>query len=255
MRGEENLMKIGIPVIDTLIPVGIPRNSFIMIIGESGTGKTALMLHLLYARLKHKEPCIYICFDDSPSAIVQQLSSFGWSPIKYIEANLLHFIDCFSYRAKQSNTLPYVTFIENSQGYHSMLTDIIASSIEKFILHDYRGAIFLDSLTEFLTQVDLAKGIEAIKAWRAEFSKGHNIICFGTFHIGIKPLEGVEEMLEYIMDGIIDCRFEPNFMREGVLLKQLRIRKLKGAPHRSRWVFFTITRRGVTSVDVKTIKH
>ena len=49
------LIKTGNKYADTIIPEGIPRNSFILLNGEPGTGKGAFLTEIVYRRLKINE--------------------------------------------------------------------------------------------------------------------------------------------------------------------------------------------------------
>lgn len=245
--------KTGIKAMDFSLPEGIPRNSFNLVSGESGTGKSVLITQLIYERLKTGEPCILVCLDDSPHGIMQQLTSFGWFPEPYLKKNLLHFIDCYSFRMNpDESTIPdYVTYVKSPTDLDGLQTKII-DVVDKLHLHN-RGAIFIDSITElwFLNLKEPYSTIEYVKTWRAMFSKERLVPVFCSHHYGMKAFEVYEELLEYIVDGIVDLRYEPNLMKVGLLVKQFRIRKMKGVHHDSNWVPFAITSEGIEILKIK----
>jgi len=252
--GEEvGYFKTGIKALDLSLPEGIPRNSFTLVSGEGGTGKSVLVAQLIYERLQAGEPCIVVCLDDSPHGFMQQLTSFGWFPEPYIKKNLLHFVDCFSFRRKisESSVPDYITLIKSPTDLDD-LTERITSLVDKLGLHN-RGSVFVDSVTElwFLNLKEPYRTVEYVKTWRAECSKERLVPIFCSHHYGLKIFEIYEELLEYIVDGIIDLRYEPNLMKVGLLVKQFRIRKLKGVHHDSNWVAFTITGEGIDLLKIK----
>jgi KaiC/GvpD/RAD55 family RecA-like ATPase len=250
---EMGYFKTGIKALDFSLPEGVPRNSFTLISGEGGTGKSVLLTQLIYERLKAGEPCILVCLDDSPVGVMQQLTSFGWFPEPYIKKNLLHFIDCFSFRMKpdESSIPDYVTYVKSPTELDD-LTSRMAEVVDRFGLHN-RGAMFIDSITElwFLNLKEPYRTVEYVKTWRAELSKERLLPVFCSHHYGLKVFEIYEELLEYIVDGIIDLRYEPNLMKVGLLVKQFRVRKLKGVHHDSNWVSFTITGEGIDLLRIK----
>jgi KaiC/GvpD/RAD55 family RecA-like ATPase len=251
---EVGFFKSGIRALDISLPEGIPRNSFILVSGESGTGKSVLIAQLIYERLKQGEPCILVCLDDSPHGFMQQLRSFGWFPDPFLKKNLLNFIDCYSYRMNpDESTIPsYITYVKAPTDLDN-LQDKIMEAADKLGIHN-RGAIFIDSITElwFLNLKEPYSTVEYVKTWRAEFSKERLAPVFCSHHYGLKVFEVYEELLEYIVDGIVDLRYEPNLMKIGLLVKQFRVRKLKGVHHDSNWVTFTITGDGIDLLKIKT---
>lgn len=241
----------GIPILDKALPSGIPRNNMVMIVGEGGTGKSVFMLQLLRERLKQDEPCIFMCFDDAPLAIEQNFASFGWNLKRYIDEGLFRFIDCFSFRMSPDKTkLPsYITYIENPRDLYQ-LTQIFVSTMDGMNMHG-KGAVFIDSLTELLSITEPATAIETIKTWRAEAAKERLVTVFATFHFGIKPFDDLEQILEYVVDGLIDLRYDPILMHQGILVKQFRIRKMKGAKHETNWFTFTVNEEGIKPLAIK----
>ena len=226
----------------------------IMIVGEGGTGKSVFVLQLMYERLKRGEPCIFMCFDDAPLAIEQNAMGFGWDLRKYADEGLLRFIDCFSFRMKPDKTkIPkYITYIENPRDLHQ-LTQILIATMDKMGMN-CKGAVFIDSLTELLSITESAIALETIKTWRAEAAKERLVTLFGTFHFGIKPFDDLEQILEYVVDGIIDLRYDPTLMQQGIVVKQFRIRKMKGAPHETIWFTFIVTEKGIEQLKIKSAR-
>ena len=45
---EQSVTKSGVSMLDVLLPHGLPRNSFVMMGGEAGTGKSALVAELAW---------------------------------------------------------------------------------------------------------------------------------------------------------------------------------------------------------------
>lgn len=244
--------KTGLAILDEVLPNGIPRNNMIMILGEGGTGKSVFMLQLMCSRLLAGEPCIFMCLDDTPLSILQSAEGFNWNLLDYTSKGLLRFIDCYSFRMSPDKaSIPeYVIYVENPRELY-LLVDILTGLMDRLGMRG-RGAVFIDSLTELMSLSESAVALEVVKIIRAECAKERGVTVFGTFHFGVKPYDDLEQILEYVVDGIIDLRYDPQYMQQGFLVKQFRVRKMKGAPHHTGWVSFNVDSTGIFKVSTKT---
>ncbi|MCX8182115.1 MAG: RAD55 family ATPase [Candidatus Methanomethyliaceae archaeon] len=233
---------LGIPMIDSLLPDGMPRNSFILLFGEGGTGKSVALAQAAGNRIRLGEPCMFVTFDDSPSSIINNFLRLGYEVRGALANNILRIVDCFSFRAR---ILPKPTdgirVVQNPKDHHE-LTGTLLSTADGM---EGKGAIFIDSLTEFFTISEPTSTLETVKNWRVEFCKMMSIPIFATYHIGLKTLDEFAAMIDYLVDGIIDFRFDPLLAQQGLLARQLRVRKMKGAVHDTVWHYFTIERGGL----------
>src|SRR5439155_2742189 len=66
----------------------------------------------------------------------------------------------------------------------------------------------------------------------------------------LRAYADLDDLLFYVVDGILDIRFNPGFADRGLLVKQFRVRKMKGAPHETYWVTFAVTAKGVTEIPL-----
>jgi hypothetical protein len=71
-----------------------------------------------------------------------------------------------------------------------------------------QGAVFIDSITELFTMSEPTSTIEMVKDWRAEICKEKHITVFASYHLGMRSLDEFVGMLDYVMDGIIEYRFD-----------------------------------------------
>jgi len=119
---------------------------------------------------------------------------------------------------------------------------------------DEKGLVVIDSLTEFMTLSDPSQVVESVKNWRARGAKERNVLFVSTLHFGLKAFEGFADVFDYIVDGIVDLRYDPNYMDQDLLLKQIRVRKIKGSDHYTNWVNFVIQKGGLKSLIIETGK-
>ncbi|RLG71771.1 MAG: hypothetical protein DRO11_03735 [Methanobacteriota archaeon] len=244
--------KIESEVFKKLVPQGFPRNSLIIVSGEGGTGKSVIATDIVIQFLLKNEPVVYVCLDDTPRSVLQYMNTFTWNIPSYVEKGLLHFLDCFSFRNKHPpQKKEFITIISNPSDLSSFSSHL-ERTMENMSMTN-KGLVVIDSLTELMTMVKPLSLIEAVKTWKSLGPKDRQVMFLATLHYGIRALEETVDMVDYIADGIIDLRYEPNLMAQGVLLKQIRVRKLKGTKHESYWLSFETTEKGITPLN--TPKH
>lgn len=252
--GLPKSFETGIDAVDKVLPKGIPRNSLTILAGDLGTGKSVLMEQLLYSMLKvEKEPCIYMNFEGPPIALQQDMESFGWDIDRYLDSGQLKFLDCFSFRMEPTETPKYSHFVKDPKDLHSVTSALFTMMEEMKMMG--RGAVFVDSLTEMFTLVQEERPLvfhmlDGVKSWRAKGPKERLVPFFCSHHTPLRAYADLDDLLFYVVDGIVDVRFNPGFADRGLLVKQFRIRKMKGAPHETYWVTFQVTASGIVEVPL-----
>src|SRR6266700_1191619 len=228
--GLPELFATGIEALDKVLPKGIPRNSMIILAGELGTGKSVLMSELLYRVLKtRKEPCIYVTFEGPPIAVEQDMESFGWDITPFLDSGQLKFIDCFSFRNEPAEVPSYIHYVKDPRDLHS-LTEMFT------LVQQQRPLVF--------------HMLDVVKSWRAKGPKERLVPFFLSHHTPLRAYVELDDLLFYVVDAIVDVRFNPSFAERGLLVKQFRVRKMKGAPHETYWVTFSVTSKGITEVPL-----
>ena len=244
----------GIEAIEKTLPKGFPRNSMTILAGELGTGKSVLMEQLLFSVLKEaKEPCIFVNFEGPPIALEQDVGSFGWDITPMLKSGQLRFLDCFSFRMEPSEPIPYAHYVKDPKDLRSVTASLFTMMEEMKMLG--RGAVFVDSLTEMFTLVQEDRPLvyhmlDGIKSWRAKGPKERLVPFFCSHHTPLRAYADLDDLLFYVVDGILDVRFNPGFADRGLLVKQFRVRKMKGAPHETYWLTFSINSKGIAEVPL-----
>ena len=80
-----------------VFPSGVPRDSFIVVSGEGGSGKSVILAHIVKDVLAYGEPVIYVTLDDDPDTVLSSLKSFRVDVDSVCSERLLQVIDGFSY--------------------------------------------------------------------------------------------------------------------------------------------------------------
>lgn len=242
----------GVSVLDSLLPYGVPTNSFVLLAGEEGIRHRGLQTELIWRTLTRGEPAIVLTFVDSPVAVVEHFLTFGWNVLPFLESNDLRIIDCFTSRLRDEHQEPkhQVDWNEHLRG---LLDESVAMVREttnfravEDHLHDLieeidmmgEGLVVIDSLNEARVQGHESRMDQFIKEIRGDICSRKFIPIFTSTTSDADT--GVRDEYGYLFDGIVEMRGNES-MIPGVRLKQLSIRKMDGVLYRPYWVTYENT--------------
>jgi KaiC/GvpD/RAD55 family RecA-like ATPase len=223
----------------------------VLIAGESGTGKSALIAHIAANFMARGENCIYVALDDSPESFIEQLESFGWPSKDFYSKGLLYIIDGYSYTTGRYLESSYSKKGINIQKIDEFIYTVIGS-VEELKIKD-SGIIIIDSLNDFFYFHDITKIVMLIKSVRAHISKSRGVISFQVLHTDTEELIELEKNIEHLFDGVIYTRINEDLRSIGIPLKELLVKKLRGAPTNPFWIPYAVTSSGVKSVDMEKL--
>lgn len=244
----------GIQPLDDELPEGFPRNAFGVIRGPGGGGKSVILNEMVKSMMHSGRPVIYVCFEDTPLSVLQSLCSLGWDHTSMFEEGMIELIDCFSSQILGKSTKHEHTITVRDPGESDQITDALRTLIDQLGPEDL-GGIYVDSITEFFIQSHPFKAINTMKAWRATFCKELQIPLWAIYHTGLQQFAAYDDTITYSSDAILDTRHEPAFQRAGVLIKQFRVTKVRGAPHNSAWVTFGVGPDGIRRMSFDEMKE
>jgi KaiC/GvpD/RAD55 family RecA-like ATPase len=242
----------GVPALESLLPNGIPSNSFVLLTGESGIRHRGLQTELVWRTLRRDEPAIVITFVDPPIAIVEHFLTFDWNVLPYLESGDLQIIDCYTMRLRKKHRTPdhQAPWNEFLGGFLDGSVSVIQEpgnleSVENS-LHDHleaadmtgTGIVVIDSLNEVEIQGREAETEQFIKEVRGDVCSRKFVPIFASV-TGTADEQPTKEY-DYLFDGIVQMQRNESRI-EGVRLKQLSIQKMDGALYRPHWVTYEIT--------------
>ncbi len=246
---------LGIPLIDDLLPQGIPVGSVIGIMGPPGTGKTILTFISIKETLKKSEPVVYVALDDDPSTIVSELEALEIDMKSALSKKLFLIIDCYS-SLGVSARLQYSDLVRQaivSAAEPSKPPDILNKLLIALKDFDVKGGLLvIDSLNEIMTKSDPSRVLDFIKGLKL-ITRRHEMIGIVSIHTKIPGFEQLEEMLKFTLDGIIELSIDESFAQVGIPLRKLRVVRIKNAPHSLTWIPYTISQGTILPVDVKAL--
>ena len=241
----------GIEPLDAGAPEGIPRASTVMLAGESGTGKSALIAHLAANFMLRGERCVYVALDDSPESFVEQLESFGWPGREFHSRDLLYVIDGYTYTTGKYLASAYSKRSVNVQKIDELVYSLL-SSVEELKLEG-SGILIVDSLNDLLYFHDITKIVTLVKSVRAHVSKLRRVLGVMVLHTDTEETAELERNIEHLFDGVIYTRINEELRKIGIPLKELLVKKLRGAPTNPFWIPYAVTGSGVRPVDMEKL--
>jgi KaiC/GvpD/RAD55 family RecA-like ATPase len=238
-------IRFKIEFLDKLLPEGFSSNSFIIFSGEGGISKSFILRSILFSFIRRKYIGIYLCTDEHPLSAYQYILQ-NKNGKSYVEQGKVILVDLFSYNLNfpslaNNKISTNVVIISHNKRWGEILSSII-TLVDSLFSKNPKIIIIIDSLTEIAYSIGINQALDLVKVLRMEICKKRNIPIFASIHFGIRTFEEFEQMLEYIVDGIFDLRYDPILLQKGFLVKQIRIRKIRNSPHSLTWHSFIIAK-------------
>ncbi|MEI7961391.1 MAG: ATPase domain-containing protein [archaeon] len=199
-------IKTGVEGFDDLVEGGIPQNSFILLSGGTGTGKSIFGMNFLAHGAQSGEPGLYISLEEGFDANQSQMTLFGWD-MKEMEKNKTLSI----LQPKMYNFDKLLETILNSI-YALKAKRVVIDSISLLELY------FEDKFKTRRSILDLAKSLK---------DTGVTTIAISEIdeQNGGLSREGVEE---FVADGVIILYLDK---KENMLNRAISVRKMRATDH------------------------
>lgn len=213
----------GVPGLDSLIEGGIPKGSTLMVVGNSGSGKTILCSHFLYDGLTAKEEKgLYISFSESKAQFYANIKTLGMDFDKFERQTKFAFLDFASL---------------TKDGIQDALEEILATirtiNPKRVILDSFSAiSLAFEHQSEARTTIHVLLG----KILRSEGITSILVmeIPYGKENMG----SGIEES---VVDGIIQL----DHREDNVLPIILRVLKMRGTSINREPHVCTISKNGM----------
>jgi len=199
-------VKIGVEGFDELIEGGIPNDSFVLLSGGTGTGKSIFGINFLAYGAEHDEPGVYVSLEEGYEENVKQMALFGWG-LEELQ--------------KQKKLLILQPKMYNFDKLIESIQDAVYSIKAKRVVVDSVSILELYFEDKFKTRrsiLDLAKTL-----------KGMGVTTLAISEIddreGGLSREGVEE---FVADGVIILYLDK---KENLMNRAIGIRKMRATNH------------------------
>lgn len=211
---------------------GMPLGRTTLVSGTSGTGKTLFAVQFLYNGITYfDEPGIFVTFEESPSDIIKNASSFNWDLQNLIEQGKLFILDASP----------------DPEGQDIVGNFDLSALIERiqYAIRKYKAKrVSIDSVTAVFQQYDAA-GVVRREIFRlvARLKQvGATTIMTTEREAEYGPIArfGVEE---FVSDNVMISR---NVLEGERRRRSIEILKLRGTTHMKGEYPFTITNQGIS---------
>jgi len=255
-------LETGVSALDGSLPEGVPRNSFVLLSDLAGSRVESIQAELVWRALQRGEPAVFVSFLEPPVSVIQEFVTLEWNVLPSLEARNLRILDCFSYRVADRERMyermnawnthlwniarPATTTVRDPTDMNQ-LQGRLDGVLEDMGMHD-EGVIVVDSLTELGSLVQPVQAYNLLKDVRADVCKGRYVPIFaGATATG--DGEVFPHDLGYAVDGIVELRLNEDIV-EGALVKQLRVRKMRGVLTYPEWEVYEYTAgEGIVTFD------
>ncbi len=240
--------KTCIEPVDYALPKGFPKRAAVALTGAPGTGKSVIAANIAWNVLRKGGKVTYLNMDDSPDALIELFQNFGWDVDKYVSNGSFKIVDCFSFRLgrlkREFKGVSRTMRLDDLNALLYVLNEEVPPADGNVV-----SLVVVDSINELMFRFEMIQVLEFIKSLRATVCKGLGATALMILHTSTDVLRELAAHLEYLVDGMIYTRIEPNLMELGIPLKQLLVKKMRGLPTNPLWISYAIVDDGVHAVD------
>ncbi|MBI3588546.1 circadian clock protein KaiC [Candidatus Micrarchaeota archaeon] len=241
----------GVTGLDGMLEGGYPRGRTILISGACGTGKTIFCMQFLYkGALMHKEPGLFLTFDEAPNKIREDLGRFGWDLRKLEEQGLLAIFDATSIKAGVASDEKHAAGV-GAVDLEKLFTDVMKTAREMGVKR-----MAIDSIPAMAVQAGSPSEVRRAILKIAYLATHHELTTLITTEIDEQSASaearkfshyGIEE---YVSDGVIVLNFLGS---EKEASRTLYIRKMRATKHNVEINPVFITDQGIVVKSVEEV--
>jgi len=201
----------GYPELDKALRGGLSRGANVLLVGETGSGKSALCRQFLATSLKNSESCMMITLEDDPLMIRKSLAHSLPKPVnKYEEQNKFRLVDGYSW--SRGSTGSSERFSVSGSLELNQLAGVVSDAgheIGQSQNSHSGGCRAFDSISSLFLNFELA----TVQRFVAQLART------ATSYGGVTTLFIVDEgavapqtlnNIRYIMDGSMETKVEGN---------------------------------------------
>ena len=228
----------GISGLDEITFGGLPKNRSTLVCGGAGSGKSVFgMEFLARGALLHKEPGLFVAFEETEEELAQNIAAFGFDTKKLIASHLLILEHISIDKTQFEETGAY-----NLGGLFVQLGLLIDKFKIKRVVLDTIEILF----SSFKNELVLRAELQRLFRW---FEK-KSVTVVVTSEKGVNSFSryGLEE---YVADCVI---LLDNRIFEEISTRRLRIAKYRGSIHGNNEYPFTIGQNGISIIAITSIK-
>jgi KaiC/GvpD/RAD55 family RecA-like ATPase len=222
-------IKTGIPIVDKLLPDGLPATSTIVVLSDPGAGEENLLAHFVTQMMEARSSVLYITLDNFPPNIRQTIQPH--LTVENTDWESLVFIDCYSQTVGVKSDEPHAVDPENLSAISIAISNIMADRQISMIV-----------LNSFSTLIRKRGGHSAIEFLRVLVARTRQAKCLCLVSMNRKAFHpAIVASAQDIADGVIELKVEEG---PSGITSSLRVFKMIGAKHSTGWSRYVISDEG-----------
>lgn len=187
----------GVEGLDHTLEQGMSYGSQIMVLGDTGVGKSVLAGQFIKEGLRCGDTCVYVALDEPPEAMREMLLSFKVSTMAYEETGRMIFID--AYEDDDSAEKYHLNDQRSLDKYFALEKSILKQ------LSGQRVRLVVDSLSTLFTSMDMQDILEFHRS-RLKWLRKNGILTMDIFVNGVMP-ERVITVTSHMYSVILKMSF------------------------------------------------
>ncbi|MGI6589843.1 MAG: RAD55 family ATPase [Candidatus Iainarchaeum sp.] len=226
-EGDTSRVKSGINGFDELIQGGFIRESIVLIVGASGTGKTILSMQFLYnGAALYDEPGVFISFGENKTQLYRQANQFGWDFDELEKANKFRLL----------NFKPHqVTKILEEGG--GQIRDALSEIKAKRIVIDSITAYGLLFRDEYKRREKILAFFNLLRRWGVTSL----VVCEDDPEV----VEKEEGGIGFLSDAVVSLYYD-QYKEKGIRVHSLEVLKMRGTKHTNKVCAINFEKDGIT---------
>jgi circadian clock protein KaiC len=225
--GDISRARTGITGFDELIEGGLERESIVLVVGASGTGKTLLSMQFLYkGASEFSEPGVFISFEEDKEALYKHALQFGWDFAALEKKDVFRLL---TFKPHQ------VTKILEEGG--GQIRDALAEVSAKRVVVDSITAYGLLFRDEYKRREKILEFFNLLRRWGVTSL----VICEDD----PKDVESEEGGIGFISDAVISLYYEHD-QEKGIRIHSLEVLKMRGTKHTNKICAMNFEKEGIT---------
>jgi len=224
---DESRVRTGVKGFDELIGGGFERESIVLVVGASGTGKTILSMQFLYKGItEYDEAGVFLSFEEEKDQLYKHANQFGWDFDK-LEAQ-------GKFRLLVFKPHQVTKILEEGGG---QIRDALAEVGAKRIVVDSITAYGLLFRDEYKRREKVLEFFNLLRKWGVTSL----VVCEDS----PKDVEEEEGSIGFISDAIVSMYYDQD-SEKGIRIHSLEVLKMRGTKHTNKVCAINFEEKGLT---------
>ncbi|MFA6064474.1 MAG: ATPase domain-containing protein [archaeon] len=224
---DDSRVRTGVKGFDELIGGGFERESIVLLVGASGTGKTILSMQFLYKGIKeYDEPGVLLSFEEERDQLFKHANQFGWDFEKLEKED--------KFRLLVFKPHQVTKILEEGGG---QIRDALAEVGAKRIVVDSITAYGLLFRDEYKRREKVLEFFNLLRKWGVTSL----VVCEDS----PKDVEEQEGSIGFISDAIVSLYYDQD-SEKGIRVHSLEVLKMRGTKHTNKVCAVNFEEEGIT---------